>query len=93
MNDLFNDPKAIALWLLGSLMSLMAWIGNKHVKRLEALEGTAVRKDELAQLRTDMERRHGENTAKLDNIDEGITGTHRRIDDLYRDLIGRSDGR
>lgn len=35
---------------------------------------------------------------KLDNIDSsitaGITGTHRRIDDLYRDLVrDRSGGR
>lgn len=93
MNDLFNDPKAIALWLLAALMSLLGWVVNKHVKRLEALEGTAVRKEELKQLRTDMDRRHTENSAKLDNIDKGITGTHRRIDDLYRDLIPRSDGR
>ena len=29
----------------------------------------------------------------LDKIDTGITGTHRRLDDLYRDLINRAAGR
>lgn len=97
MNDLLNDPKSIIGYLFGACMGLVMLIWRRHEtdtkERLDKLEATAVRKGELEQLRDDMERRHDQNTAKLDSIDAGITGTHRRIDDLYRDLIGRSDGR
>lgn len=90
MNDLLNDPKSIIGYLFGACMGLVMLIWRRHEadtkERLVRLEATAVRKDELAQLRADMDRRHTENSTKLDNINEGVTGTHRRIDELYRDI-------
>lgn len=41
---------------------------------------------QIDDLRTDMRETFGK-------IDTGITGTHRRLDDLYRDLINRAGGR
>lgn len=45
---------------------------------------------QLGEIREDMERRHEENRETFGKIETGITGTHRRLDDLYRDLIGQS---
>lgn len=73
-------------------MALLAWIGKRELKRIEndmksLKEGVGV---EIESLRGDMEQRHFENTQKLDKIDSGVTATHRRIDDLYRDLIHKN---
>lgn len=48
---------------------------------------------QLENLRDDMQARHKENCGKFDRIEEGINSTHQRLDDLYRDLIGRSGRR
>jgi len=47
----------------------------------------------IDELRDDIERRHEENRETFDKIESGITGTHRRLDDLYRDLINQKGGR
>lgn len=48
-------------------------------------------------LREDMQRRHEENRANYSKIEEtieaGITGTHQRLDALYRDLMNQRSGR
>ena len=44
-------------------------------------------------LRRDMERRHEENREAYDKIETGITGTHQRLDALYRDLLNQRGGR
>lgn len=44
-------------------------------------------------LRRDMERRHEENRESYDKIETGITGTHQRLDALYRDLLTQRGAR
>lgn len=89
MNELLSDARfwftAMGLGLLG----FVKYLWKKQEKRLDALEADAVRKDELQQLREDMEHRHDENRELLARIDASTTGTHQRIDQLYRDLRGR----
>lgn len=86
MNELLSDVRfwftAMGLGLLG----FVKYLWNKQEKRLAALEATAVRKEDIQQLRDDMERRHDENRETLARIDASTTGTHKRIDQLYRDL-------
>lgn len=43
-------------------------------------------------LRDDMERRHTENRKSFDKIETGVTGTHQRLDSLYRDLLNQKQG-
>jgi hypothetical protein len=78
MNDIFGDPKSIIVGLIGAVMALLAWIGRRELERV---------KGDNQSLRDDMERRHKENIDRLDRIETGVTDTHRRIDDLYRDLL------
>lgn len=89
MNDLFADWKNIAIAALGGLVSLGAWIFKGHVRRLEQLEAAAARKQEIEQLREDMDRRHDQNITTLGEIKDAVTGTHQRIDDLYTQLLDR----
>lgn len=93
MNELLSDTKSIILGLFAVVMSLITFIGKNHLKRLRALEASAVRRQELTQLREDIkhdrQEMHQANQDKLNRIDETVTATHRRIDELYRDMIQR----
>lgn len=94
------DWKQIAAWLgwvVAILMSvvtgLLGFLGRDVLKRVKHLEDTKVGKDDLAKLEKSMseQRRsmHAENKERLESIGEGVTRTHERIDQLYRDLMGR----
>lgn len=48
---------------------------------------------DIEQLRDDSAQRHAENSERLEGIATTVTGTHRRIDDLYRDLMRERGGR
>lgn len=89
MNDLLSDTRFWLITLGATIVGLVKYLLGGHARRLEKLESDAVRRQEFSQLRADMDSRHHENTEKLDSITEGITGTHRRIDDIYRDLMDR----
>lgn len=93
MNDLLNDPKAIAITLLGALVAVLTFLGKDVLKRLKELERNSVDKNYV-------DTRHHENTGRFDAlgrrfdkledvVTQAVTGTHRRIDDLYRDLMGK----
>jgi hypothetical protein len=92
-SDLLSWAKGVIGFLILLLMGIVNWTIKKHVKRLEDLEDTAARKTDVQQLRNDMEdrheerkeeteRRHVENTAKLDRIET-------RVDEMYRLMLGR----
>ncbi len=82
MNDLLNDPKVWFMGLLGGYVTLLSVIANGWVKRIERLESEAATKAEV-------NSKHIENVERLKRIEEGVTGTHRRIDDLYSDLLDK----
>lgn len=95
MNELLSD---VRFWFTAmglALVGLVKYLWNKQEKRLAKLEADSVRRQEFDSLRSDMRDEHAENTERLDRIEEeirtGITGTHRRLDDLYRDLMNRGD--
>lgn len=89
MNDLLTDPFKIIVSLFGVAMSILGWFVKRELSRIDKAVDDMVRKDELQQLREDMDQRHQENLGRLDRIDTATTGTHQRIDQLYRDLIER----
>lgn len=89
MNDFFSDPKSAALGLLGTLVGVITWLGKREIRRIDKALDESVRRHEFEQLRKDMDSRHGENIARLDRIDTATTGTHKRIDDLYCDLMDK----
>lgn len=89
MNDLLTDPKAWVIGLLATLGGIVAWFFQRELSRIDRAIAESVKRDEFNALRADMDRRHNENVTKLDNIDSGITGTHQRIDALYRDLLDK----
>lgn len=87
MNELLSDTRFWLVTLGAAIVGLMKYLLVGHTRRLDVLEAAAVRKHEFEQLRDDMERRHDENRETLAQIAEATTGTHARIDELYRDLI------
>jgi len=97
MNELLSDTRFWLITLGTGILLLVRYLFVKHTsetkERLDKLEADAVRRDEFDQLREDMNARHAENTKKLDDIMETATGTHRRIDDLYRDLMREKGSR
>lgn len=92
MDDWINDPK-LHSFLVAALVALGVYLVKREVKRIDEGLAHAVKRSELEQLRADMRREHQENLGRLDRIesaiDTGITGTHRRIDDLYKELINK----
>ena len=92
MNEWINDPKLHSIFV-ATLVSLGVFLVKREVKRIDEGLANAVKRSELEQLRADMRREHQENIGRLDRIetaiDTGITGTHRRIDDLYKELINK----
>lgn len=93
MNELLTDPR-FALGLVTLLWGLTAVLARGYVtrlERLEMLERESAKKSDLAALREDLQRDHTQNTKNLtdirDAITEGLTRTHERIDDIYRDLL------
>lgn len=95
MNELLSD---VRFWFTAmglALVGLVKYLWNKQERRLAQLEADTVRRKEFDSLRSDMREEHAENSDRLDRIETeiraGITGTHRRLDDLYRDLIGRNE--
>lgn len=88
MNEFFTDPKSALLALLGLLGGIVTWLFKREVRRIDKALAESVRRHEFEQLRRDMDTRHGENTDRLKSIEAVTTGTHKRIDELYRDLPG-----
>lgn len=86
MTELFGK---LGLWVCAAFTGVLAWMWRTNESRLRDLEINAVRKGDLDKLRVEFALRHEENSNKLNNIESGVTGTHRRIDDLYRDLMNR----
>lgn len=93
MTELFGK---LGLWICAAFTGVLAWLWRMNETRLRTyearlihLEINAIRKDDLDKLRGEFAQRHEENSEKLNSIDSGVTSTHRRIDDLYRDLMNR----
>ncbi len=89
MNDLFTDPKAWVLGLLTILGAAVAWFFQRELSRIDKAIAESVTRNELEQFRIDQRQEHEENKNTLREIKDGITGTHQRIDTLYRDLLGK----
>lgn len=79
MNELQPDPRTLLEWLVGALVTVIAWLGRGAHARLRRLEENAVMREEMLRL-------HEENKDRLDEIRETTTATHNRIDQLYRDI-------
>jgi hypothetical protein len=88
MNELLSDTRFWLITLGTVIVGLVKYLLRGHAERLENLEMDAVRRKEFDQLRADLKDEHEQNSGRLDRIESGITGTHKRLDDLYRDLIG-----
>jgi TolA-binding protein len=87
LNEILQDTRFWLTSLGAVVVGLIRYLWKKQEKRLEALESEMVRRSELEQLREDMREEHQENSSRLDRIETGVTSTHKRLDDLYRDLI------
>jgi hypothetical protein len=93
MNELLNDTRFWLVTLGAAVVGFVRYLWNKQERRLEKLEADSVRRAEFDQFRADLREEHEENSGRLDRIETGITGTHKRLDDLYRDLIAKSGQR
>ena len=93
MNELLADTRFWFTALGAAVVGLIRYLWKKQEKRLDAMEADMVRRNEFERLRTDMREEHEENSSRLSRIETGVTGTHKRLDDLYRDLITRTGNR
>lgn len=73
--------------LLAVLMTILGLMYRGTMKRLEILEAEAVRTKELEASKQLQAQQHVDNCARLDRIDTSISGIHRRVDDLFRELV------
>lgn len=89
MNDLLIDQKAWVIGLLTILGAYMVWSFKREMARIDEALKDSVRRAEFEQLRGDLRREHLENSGRLERIENGVTGTHKRIDDLYSDILDR----
>lgn len=90
MNELLSDTRFWLVTLGAAVAGFVKYLWNRQEKRIDAMEADMVRRKEFDQFRTDQREEHSENISRLDEIKAEITGTNRRLDDLYRDLIGRN---
>lgn len=89
MNDLFEDTKAIVIFLLGAIMTLLSWIGRQHLREfsefkknsaseIHDLKENSVTREELAktltQMREDRFQMHRENREELRYIRQRVDG-------------------
>lgn len=94
MNELFPTAKALLTWMIGIIGTLLGLLGAVALGFIRNhMKAHYVTKEDLAEMRADMsadrQRMHDENQKKLNSIELAVTGTHKRMDDLYRDLIQR----
>ena len=100
------DWKALAIGLVTVLTGLLAWVGNKQVDRIDVhdgrldnLEDTTARKDDLTKLRTEIKSDISEMEGRvqaaistgLSHVAERVgdvrsesAAAHKRIDDMMR---------
>lgn len=88
MND-FSDPKSAFIALLGIMGSIVSWLFRREVRRIDKALAESVRRHEFDALRQDLSREHKDNVERLNRIESATTGTHKRIDDLYSDILDR----
>lgn len=93
MNDLLADARFWIVTLGLAVVAFVKYLWARQEKRLDDMEADMVRRKEFDQFRTDQREEHKENIGRLDDIKTEITGTNKRLDDLYRDLIARSGQR
>lgn len=93
MNELLSDTRFWLVTLGGGIVAFVKYLWNRQEKRIDAMEDDMVRRAEFDQFRADQKEEHQENIGRLDDIQTGITGTNRRLDDLYRDLMNKAGGR
>jgi hypothetical protein len=84
----------LLLTVIGAVLRMEQRMG-KALTREEheriCMERNARVERQLEDLREEFQSKHEENRENFNKIETGITGTHRRLDDLYRDLIARAD--
>lgn len=84
MNELLSDTRSIALALLAVIMSLLTFLGKRHLKRIDVIEDSYVTRDDLdktlTQMREDRLRMHEENLAAGDRVATDVQYIRTRVD-------------
>jgi hypothetical protein len=70
VNELFDDAKAVAVWLGGFVLGVFYWIFARHLRQFDELKKNAMTKEEfreaLNEIREERRMNHAQNSAKLD---------------------------
>lgn len=78
------------------LCGVCVFFVKKYLDKVERLDAEAVRKRELKELeeRIEQGRRdmHSENQRKLDSIQQSVSGTNKRMDELMMEVLSRPGG-
>lgn len=96
MNEVFPTAKELLTWAFGIIGTLLGFLGVVALGFIRShMKANYVTKEDLAAMRDELseerQRQHAEGQRKLDAIQTAVTGTHQRLDQLYRDLINRGD--
>lgn len=82
--------------LASLLCGVCVFFVKKYLDKVERLDAEAVRKRELKELeeRIEQGRRdmHSENQRKLDSIQQSVSGTNKRLDDVMMEILSRPGG-
>lgn len=97
MNEPWTISTATVISLLATaLAGLAVFFAKRILDKVEQLDAEAVRKRELKELEESIEdgRRemHQENQRKLDSIQQSVTGTNKRLDDVMMEIMSRPGG-
>jgi cell division protein FtsB len=80
------DFQKVALWLMGLLLGMLAYFGKRHVARIDKLEADRsqhVSRDELAQIMVESRQERAEQFRVIQDM---ISRTHSRVDEVYRNM-------
>lgn len=83
MDDLLTDPR-LHSGVMAILVTAGGWFIRREMRRIDQAFMQSAKRDELHQLRLDLEQRHQENRGRLERI-EG------RVDELYRDMVNHRE--
>jgi len=103
-SDLLSDARSPFHWVLVLAGGVVAWFVKRdyrrvddtlkdHAQQIDELQKDRVTKNDFDELRASITATITNGFARAqDKMDEGMTRTHDRVDELYRDLMMKQRG-
>jgi hypothetical protein len=83
-----SPPQGWFPWILSGFVALLTGVFEYYRRKVDKIESAYVTRDDFKEYvritREDEQRRHTDNTARLDKIDGGLERVHQRIDQVFQ---------